>query len=629
MGGKRVLGATTTAVRRERAEIPRRGIPKGVWILLAAVALAASAVAVGCTYINRCANIFPGVSVAGVSLSGMSVAEAETVLDETLPSLFEETKIQVGVEGTMLGEYTLGDLGMSPLSEAMVQDAYAIGREGNWLDTVKTFIHGIWGEETNLPLQFASAQHSETIAQELAAQVNQDPVDAYYELTEEGLSVTKQRDGKSIDSAALIAQLQEVTPGNSQWIECPVTVIPATPLDVNAVAEEVHTDPQPARYDQEQGKVVDGTAGISVDPTAIQSALDAAEGGETVQVPVEVTHSDVTAQDIESVLFRDVLATYTTNVSGTSARKGNVELAGNEVNGTVLNAGEIFDYNNVVGKRTTERGFREAGTYVNGQTVNTVGGGICQVSSTIYMAALLSNLEIVERYNHRFYPGYIPLGMDATVSWGGPEFRFKNNTSYPIRIDVSYANSQLTVTIRGTKTNNNYVKMTYDLLKTTEYTTEYVETSDLPAGQQKQQQSGYTGYQVVTYRNIYDGSGNLISSNVEAKSTYSSRNQIILVGTGGKADTSSTATSDVSTTPSADTGTETSTPALGTETEPSTETAAEIPAETDPAETTTDTDTTAPTDTVPADTQAADTAVETSSDEEEEPAPPADEVLPG
>ena len=211
-----------------------------------------------------------------------------------------------------------------------------------------------------------------------------------------------------------------------------------------------------------------------------------------------------------------------------------MKLAGDQVNGTILNDGDIFDYNLVVGERTVERGFGEAATYVNGETVNTVGGGICQVSSTVYLASLLANLEIVERYAHRYYPGYITLGMDATVSWGGPEFRFKNNTGYPIRIDVSYANSQLTVSIYGTKTDDTYVKMTRDVLSTTSYETEYVETEDLPYGTQKQKQNGYVGYEVKSYRNIYSGDGKLLSSTLEAKSSYKSRNQIILVGIAGK-----------------------------------------------------------------------------------------------
>ena len=141
-------------------------------------------------------------------------------------------------------------------------------------------------------------------------------------------------------------------------------------------------------------------------------------------------------------------------ISGTSTRKNNVKLSGAAVNGTVLNDGDIFDYNQVVGRRTTENGYGPAPSYINGETVDSIGGGICQTSSTLYLASLLANLEIVERYAHRYTPSYITMGMDATVSWGGPEFRFRNNTGYPIRIDVSYENSEITVSIYGTKTDD-------------------------------------------------------------------------------------------------------------------------------------------------------------------------------
>ena len=185
----------------------------------------------------------------------------------------------------------------------------------------------------------------------------------------------------------------------------------------------------------------------------------------------------------------------------------------------------------------------------------------------------------MERYAHRYAPSYITLGMDATVSWGGPEFRFKNNTGYPIRIDVSYANSEITVSIYGTKTDDTTVKMTRDIISSSGYETEYVETEDLPWGTQQQKQSGYTGYEVVSDRNIYDGNGNLISSNVEAKSSYKSRNEIILVGIAGRpdGDTGTTPGTDTGTDPGTDTGTDT-----GTDPGGSVDTGGEIPPVEDP-----------------------------------------------
>ena len=145
--------------------------------------------------------------------------------------------------------------------------------------------------------------------------------------------------------------------------------------------------------------------------------------------------------------------------SGTSVRKNNVKLSGDKCNGVILLPGEEFSYNNVVGKRTKENGFGEAAAYLNGETVQEVGGGICQTSSTLYNAVLYANLKITERTNHTFVSGYVPIGRDATVSWGGPDFKFKNDQAYPIKIIASYENSRLTTKILGTNVNNVLVEL--------------------------------------------------------------------------------------------------------------------------------------------------------------------------
>mgnify|MGYP002965780472 CR=1 FL=1 len=139
----------------------------------------------------------------------------------------------------------------------------------------------------------------------------------------------------------------------------------------------------------------------------------------------------VTAEELEQVLFRDVLGEAKTHVSGSAGRIGNVKLSAQIINGLVLNSGETFSYNGSVGKRTADRGFKPAPAYVKGETVDEIGGGICQTSSTIYYAVLHTNLKIVERRAHRFNTGYVPEGMDATVYYGQTDFRFENSTDYP------------------------------------------------------------------------------------------------------------------------------------------------------------------------------------------------------
>lgn len=205
-------------------------------------------------------------------------------------------------------------------------------------------------------------------------------------------------------------------------------------------------------------------------------------------------------------------------------------MASSAFSGTVLNCGDIFSYNGTVGQRTTARGYQAAPAYVKGETVDEIGGGVCQPSSTLYLACLKSNLEITERYAHRYAPTYIEWGMDATVSWGGPDYRFTNNTDYPIKLVATYAKGYLTVKILGTKVDDIQVKMTKEVLSDTPYETVYEEDATLAPGTESVKTTPYTGHKVKTYRNLYDGSGTLISSQFEASSDYKSRNKVILRG---------------------------------------------------------------------------------------------------
>ena len=261
-----------------------------------------------------------------------------------------------------------------------------------------------------------------------------------------------------------------------------------------------------------------------------QRLLDAAAPGETVTVPAQVELPAVTAEELEQVLFRDVLGEARTHVGGTSARRSNVKLSAASINEYVMNSGDVFSYNDVVGQRTAARGYQAAPAYVQGETVDEIGGGICQTSSTLYLACLRSNLEITERYAHRYVPAYITAGMDATVSWGGPDYKFTNNSLYPIKIVTIYENNYLTVRILGTNVDGTSVKMTNEHLSTTPYETVYEDDPTLAPGTEKVKTTPYTGYKYRTYRNVYDANGKLISSAYEATSDYKSRNKVILRG---------------------------------------------------------------------------------------------------
>jgi len=193
------------------------------------------------------------------------------------------------------------------------------------------------------------------------------------------------------------------------------------------------------------------------------------------------------------------------------------------LNGTVLAPGEVFSYNGTVGQRTTEKGYKAAGAYVGGKSVTEVGGGICQVSSTLYYSTLMANLEIVSRTCHMFTVSYMRLGMDATVSWPNPDFQFRNNTDYPIRIEAKVEGGMCKISLIGTKTDNIEVKMTYAILSEIPFTTVITEDED------EVNDVGRTGYNVVTYRHLINSeTGEEISKTVEAYSYYQKTDIVVL-----------------------------------------------------------------------------------------------------
>ena len=192
--------------------------------------------------------------------------------------------------------------------------------------------------------------------------------------------------------------------------------------------------------------------------------------------------------------------------------------------------GEEFSFNEVVGKRTIQEGYRNAKIYENGQVVDGLAGGICQISSTLYNAVLLANLEITERRNHSFTSTYVPAGRDATVVYGTQDFKFKNSRNYPIKIEANVANGIAEFKIHGIKEEVEYdIKIIPVTTQTIPYQTEYVPDATLQPGQQKLTQAGHSGCKVTTYIEKRLG-GAVISKKVLSNDTYNAMKAIINVG---------------------------------------------------------------------------------------------------
>ena len=261
--------------------------------------------------------------------------------------------------------------------------------------------------------------------------------------------------------------------------------------------------------------------------------MEQAKYGDTIEIPFRFLLPEIHKVDLDSILFRDVLGEYETAHTGNRARTTNIRLACEAINNLILMPGDKFDFNTVVGERTAAKGYMEADAYSDGLTVSARGGGICQVSSTLYYCTLVADLEIVTRSPHSYVSTYMPIGMDATVSWGGPHFTFKNNTNYPIRIEAKEEEGYVKVKLIGTDEKDYYIKMEYEIVGSQSPGVTYREfPSDNPQGYTDGQviATPYTGYTAKTYKVKYDKeTDELISRDFDRTSQYKKRDEIIVV----------------------------------------------------------------------------------------------------
>lgn len=212
----------------------------------------------------------------------------------------------------------------------------------------------------------------------------------------------------------------------------------------------------------------------------------------------------------------------------------NLRLAASKINGTVLLPNEEFSYNSVVGERTINAGYKMAATYSNGAVVDGLGGGICQISSTLYDAVVMANLKITTRRNHQFVTSYVPAGKDATVVWGSQDFKFVNSRKNPVRITATVQGGVATVQVWGIKEEVEYdISIETKKIATIEPTTQYVQDPSLPAGQQKVVQAGSNGRKVEAYK-VTKLNGQVVSTTLLSRDTYNAMKRIVHVGTAGQ-----------------------------------------------------------------------------------------------
>ncbi len=412
-----------------------------------------------------------GVYIEAVDLSGMTEVEGEQALQEYVDTYSEEIlTLIIGEDETQVA---LKDLGFTYANKEVLEEAMELGRTGNVLKRymeVKDLEHKNKVYELEWEVDTTLV---ESFVNETCVSFDVDAVDG-----------TLQREG---DSFAIIAGVQ----GHK------LDVTGAIDNIVSFVADEWST-----------GNVI-------------------------VNLPVEIEEPKGSAEELS--VIQDLLGSYSTSYTTSStSRVANVSNGTSLINGTVLYPGEEFSTYEVVEPFTIENGYEMAGSYLNGKVVDSIGGGICQVSSTLYNAVLRAELEITERYGHSMTVSYVPVSADAAIAGTYKDFKFVNDSDYPIYIEgITTASKVVTFNIYGVETRASNRTITFEsvTLSTTDAGQVIVADATQPLGYISID-SAYTGRVAELYKYVYiDGVEDSVTK--VNKTTYSASPRTITVGVAG------------------------------------------------------------------------------------------------
>jgi len=415
-------------------------------------------------------TITEGVSLEGIDLSGMTKAEAQAAVDGYIAGVKAGKLILTAGEDII--EISYADFGLEAAKQTTVEEALQIGRRGNIVKRYKD-IEDARNKGVEYDLSFTiNAEALMQILNERSGEINRDPANASIRRENGEFIITEAQNGRLVDVAATTEAVKNSIEG--EW----------------------------DRQDL------------------------------TIAMVIGETPAERTGEQLAGI--KDSLGTYTTNFSSSiSNRKANIQNAAGKVNGTVLYPGEEFSFLEKVNPISAENGYYLGSAYSGGKVVQSYGGGICQVSSTLYQTVLRAELTVTERTNHSMTVSYMPLAGDATVSNPTLDFKFKNEYDSPIYIEAYADSSQITISIYGAETRpGNRTLEFYSVTEQTMAPGADIVTKDasLDEGYQEITQGAHTGYVAAFYKNVYVD-GVLESTELVNRSTYQAIPRSITIGT--------------------------------------------------------------------------------------------------
>ncbi|MBQ8914029.1 MAG: VanW family protein [Lachnospiraceae bacterium] len=413
-------------------------------------------------------RILPNVYVGSINVGGMTLDEAKNACASYVDSVNASAVTFTCKDKSVI--VPLSDIGVSTDAGKVVEAAYSYGRKGNVLKRYKETKELENGGTKELELNFSLSGDAYTNLENVFAGFNVEPSSASIEMVDGSFQIQPESVGIAVDSQASIEQFQNVINQTT---------------DFGSVSMElVYTESEP----------------------------------------------EVTSDALNGIT--DKLGEYTTTYSGDAGRMANVENACNFINGTLVLPGEEFDTDATIRPYTEENGYHYAAEYSNGQVVQGLGGGVCQVSTTLYNAVLYAELEVTQRANHSLTVGYVKLAQDAAISGDVKNFKFRNNTDTPIYIAGACENGQITFALFGkeTRPENRTLEFESVLVETISPGEAIVDVDNsLPVGTRNVTQKAHTGYVAELWKHVYVD-GQLTDSIKINTSQYMSTPEHVTVG---------------------------------------------------------------------------------------------------
>lgn len=476
-------------------------------------------------------KIINGIKIENINISNLTKEQAK----EKLQKWYEEIILQdITVKYEDLEEnINIKEIEVQTNIDKLIEEALKIGRSGNIIkDNYDILFTMLFTKKINVEINYNEEKLNKKI-EEISGKLPGSVIETNYYIEQEELIIKKGKPGVIIDKEKLKSEIDKnIKKENNKEIEIPVKNVQIDKIDIEKIHNEIYKEAQDAYITEEPVEVHAHVNGVDFAISIEDAKKIVEEDKEEYIIPLKITIPNKTLETLGEEAFPNKISEFTTRYDASNKNRSiNLGLASEKINGTIVLPGEIFSYNKIVGERTIAKGYKEAAVYSGGKVIQGIGGGICQLSSTLYNAVLYANLEITNRSNHRFLTSYVQEGRDATVSWGTIDFCFKNTRNYPIKVISGVKNGIVKIQIYGIKEENEYeVEIQSNILETIEHKTNYIDDKTIEEGTEIIEQNGSNGAKSETYK-ILKQNGKVISKTLLSTDTYSSLEKIIRRGT--------------------------------------------------------------------------------------------------